>query len=73
MSTDTEVTRLEDPFLWKATPGKEKDWAIPMQRLSLTLNMKLLEKFNLLTDEEKRECLRYLKIMDKLIEGKVLK
>lgn len=71
--TDLTIATLENPFLYKAMPGKEVMLSLPIMRLGLTLNMKLWQKFELLTPKEKQQLQAYLVIIDKLIEGKTLR
>jgi hypothetical protein len=49
------VTVEENPYLYRAIPGKEKDLMIPVVILQLDTLEQLLESNNILTDERKKQ------------------
>jgi len=70
--TDLTISTLENPYLHKATPGKEIMLSLPLQALLIRQNMKLWKRFHLLTVEEEQQLERYLRIINRLAEGKTL-
>lgn len=67
--TDLTISTIEHPYLYKLRPGRETDITFPLQRLSLELNMRLWEKFDLMTGEEKYKLQQIMEKLNKLLEG----
>ena len=63
----------ENPYLYKAAPGKERDLAIPMGILQLDALEELLRSKNALTEEKKKQFETYRQGLIKLKDGQSLK
>jgi hypothetical protein len=63
----------ENPYLYKAAPGKERDLAIPMGILQLDVLEELLRSNNALTEEKKKQFETYRQGLIKLKDGQSLK
>ena len=59
----------ENPYLYKAAPGKEKDLMIPVVLLQLDALEELLRSNNALSNDKKREFEGYRQSLIKLMEG----
>jgi hypothetical protein len=59
----------ENPYLYKAAPGKEKDLMIPMGILQLDALEELLRSNNALTEEKKKKFEIYRQGLLTLMEG----
>ena len=59
----------ENPYLYKATPGKEKELMLPLTILQMDTLMELLKANNGLTDEKKAQYEAFRKGLVKLTEG----
>jgi hypothetical protein len=59
----------ENPYLYKAAPGKEKDLMIPMGILQLDALEELLRSNNALTEEKKKKFEIYRQGLLRLMEG----
>jgi hypothetical protein len=59
----------ENPYLYKAAPGKEKDLMIPLGILQLDALEELLRSNNALTEEKKKKFETYRKGLVTLMEG----
>ena len=63
----------ENPYLYKAAPGKERDLAIPMGILQLDVLEELLRSNNALTEEKKKQFETYRQGLIKLKDGQSLR
>lgn len=63
------VTVEENPYLYRAIPGKEKDLMIPIVILQLDTLEQLLESNNRLTDERKKQFELFRESLVKLKDG----
>jgi hypothetical protein len=59
----------ENPYLYKAAPGKEKDLMIPLVILQLDALEELLRSNNALTEEKKKKFETYRQGLLRLMEG----
>jgi hypothetical protein len=59
----------ENPYLYKAAPGKEKDLMIPLGILQLDALEELLRSNNALTEEKKKKFETYRQGLVTLMEG----
>ncbi len=59
----------ENPYLYKAAPGKEKDVMMPVVLLQLDALEELLRSNNALSDDKKKQFDAYRQILVKLVEG----
>jgi hypothetical protein len=59
----------ENPYLYKAAPGKEKDLMIPLVILQLDALEELLRSNNALTEEKKKKFETYRQGLVRLMEG----
>jgi len=67
------LTVEENPYLYKAAPGKERDLAIPMGILQLDALEELLRSSNALTEEKKKQFETYRQGLMKLKDGQSLR
>jgi cbb3-type cytochrome oxidase subunit 3 len=63
----------ENPYLYKAAPGKERDLMIPMGILQLDALEELLRSNNALTEEKKKRFETYRQGLMKLKDGQSLR
>ena len=63
------VATEENPYLYKAIPGKEKDLMIPVAIFHLDIMQYLLTSHNGLTEEKKKQFEIFRKGLIKLKEG----
>ena len=63
----------ENPYLYKAAPGKERDLMIPMGILQLDALEELLRSNNALTEEKKKQFETYRQGLMKLKDGQSLR
>lgn len=59
----------ENPYLYKAAPGKEKELMMPVLLLQLDALEELLRSNNALSDDKKKQFEAYRQILVKLVEG----
>src|SRR5919107_4934823 len=59
----------ENPYLYRAAPGKEKDLMIPILILQMDIFEDLLRENNTLTEEKKKQFEAYRQSLAKLVEG----
>lgn len=70
--TDIEIATLENPYLWKAQPGRDISLSLPLLRDTVKMNMALWRKFGLLTPKKEKQFNEYLVMLEVLINGKTL-
>jgi hypothetical protein len=59
----------ENPYLYRAAPGKEKDLMIPILIMQMDIFEELLRENNTLTEEKKRQFEVFRKDLTKLKQG----
>jgi hypothetical protein len=59
----------ENPYLYKAAPGKERDLMLPVTILQMDTLEELLQTNGLLTEEKKRQFNAYRRSLVRLMEG----
>ena len=67
---EQELATEENPYLYRAAPGKERDLMVPIYILQLETLEDLLRHNNALTDEKKRQFERFKADLVKLSQGK---
>jgi hypothetical protein len=67
------VATEENPYLYKAIPGKEKDLMIPVSIFHLEVLQDLLASNNALTEEKKKQFEIYIQGLIKLKEGHTMR
>jgi hypothetical protein len=67
------VATEENPYLYKAIPGKERDLMIPVYILELEIFEELLASHNALTDEKKKQLEIFRQSLRKLKEGHTMR
>ena len=67
------VSTEENPYLYKAIPGKEKDLMIPVAIFQLEALQDLLVTQNALTEEKKKQFEIYIQGLIKLKEGHTMR
>jgi hypothetical protein len=67
------VATEENPYLYKAIPGKEKDLMIPMSIFHLEVLQYLLASHNGLTEEKKKQFEIFIQGLIKLKEGHTMR
>jgi hypothetical protein len=63
----------ENPYLYKAAPGKEKDLMIPVVLLQLDALEELLRSNNALSDDKKKQFEGYRQSLTNLTRGHSIK
>lgn len=63
------VATEENPYLYKAAPGKERDLMIPIAVLQLDTLEELLRSTNTLTEEKKAQFQMFRESLVKLMQG----
>jgi hypothetical protein len=59
----------ENPYLYKAAPGKERDLMLPITILQMDTLEELLQTNGSLTEEKKRQFNAYRRSLVRLMEG----
>ena len=67
---EQELATEENPYLYRAAPGKERDLMVPIYILQLDALEDLLRQNNALTDDKKRQFERFKADLVKLSQGK---
>ena len=67
---EQELATEENPYLYRAAPGKERDLMIPVIILQMETLEDLLRQNNALTDEKKRQFQKFKEELGKLAEGR---
>ena len=67
---EQELATEENPYLYRASPGKERDLMVPITILQLETLEDLLRQNNSLTDEKKRQFQKFKEELVKLAEGR---
>ena len=67
---EQELATEENPYLYRAAPGKERDLMVPIFILQLETLEELLRQNNALTDEKKRQFESLKADLVKLTQGK---
>lgn len=71
--TDLAISTLENPYLYKSLPGKELLLSWPIARDTILLRMEMARVLNALTPELEARFNNHLRLIDKLMNGEVLK
>lgn len=66
------VATEENPYLYKAAPGKERDLMIPIAVLQLDTLEELLRSNNTLTEEKKAQFQSFRESLVKLMQGQAV-
>jgi len=67
---EQELATEENPYLYRAAPGKERDLMVPIYILQLETLEDLLRQNNALTEEKKKQFQKYKIDLLKLAEGR---
>ena len=67
---EQELATEENPYLYRAAPGKERDLMVPIYILQLETLEELLRQNNALTDEKKRQFESFKADLVKLAQGR---
>jgi hypothetical protein len=67
---EQELATEENPYLYRAMPGKERDLMIPITILQMETLEDLLRQNNALTDEKKRQFQNFKDELLKLAQGR---
>ena len=67
---EQELATEENPYLYRAMPGKERDLMIPIMILQLETLEDILRQNNALTDEKKRQFQNFKDELLKLAQGR---
>jgi hypothetical protein len=67
---EQELATEENPYLYRAAPGKERDLMVPIAILQLETLEDLLRQNNALTDEKKRQFQNLKNDLVKLAQGR---
>jgi hypothetical protein len=67
---EQELATEENPYLYRAAPGKERDLMVPIILLQMETLEDLLRQNNGLTDEKKRQFQKFKEQLVKLAEGR---
>ena len=67
---EQELATEENPYLYRAMPGKERDLMIPITILQMETLEDLLRQSNALTDEKKRQFQNFKDELLKLAQGR---
>ena len=69
---EQELATEENPYLYRAAPGKERDLMVPIYILQLETLEDLLRQNNALTDEKKRQFESFKADLVKLAQGRAI-
>ena len=67
---EQELATEENPYLYRAAPGKERDLMVPIYILQLETLEDLLRQNNSLTEEKKRQFQNFKAELLKLAQGR---
>ena len=67
---EQELATEENPYLYRAAPGKERDLMVPIYILQLDALEDLLRQNNALTEDKKRQFQKFKVDLLKLAEGR---
>lgn len=67
---EQELATEENPYLYRAAPGKERDLMVPIYILQLDTLEDLLRQNNALTEDKKKQFQKYKIDLLKLAEGR---
>jgi uncharacterized membrane protein len=67
---EQELATEENPYLYRAAPGKERDLMVPIYILQLDALEDLLRQNNALTEDKKRQFQKFKTDLLKLAEGR---
>ena len=67
---EQELATEENPYLYRAAPGKERDLMVPIYLLQLETLEDLLRQNNALTEDKKRQFQKFKVDLLKLAEGR---
>jgi hypothetical protein len=67
---EQELAVEENPYLFRAAPGKERDLMVPIMKLQLETLEDLLRNNNALTEEKKKQFKIFKEELMKLAEGR---
>jgi hypothetical protein len=67
---EQELATEENPYLYRAAPGKERDLMVPIYILQLDALEDLLRQNNALTEDKKRQFQKFKIDLLKLAEGR---
>lgn len=67
--TEQVIQAERHPFNYKSYPGKERRLQLPLQYLTTRKLMEMLDKFGLLSEEEREEFRNYLEMIQRLMRG----
>jgi len=67
---EQELATEENPYLYRAAPGKERDLMVPIYILQLDTLEDLLRQNNALTEDKKRQFQKFKTDLLKLAEGR---
>ena len=70
--TDINIGVEENPYLWKAQPGRDKQLSLPLQLRSLQIALRWWEKEGVLTAEDRVFYKHKMAVIQRLIDGKSL-
>jgi hypothetical protein len=72
-SSEQDIFQEENPYNFIVLKGKEEIISYPYFLLALKTNLRLLEKFGCVTEEEKKQFQYFYDLVDKLLQGYNLK
>jgi hypothetical protein len=67
---EQELATEENPYLYRAAPGKERDLMVPIIKLQMETLEDLLKQNNALTEEKKLQFQKFNEELVKLAEGR---
>lgn len=68
--TDLEIGVEENPYLFKATEGKEKDLSLPLQIWTIQSIIEIKKALGIANDSDLKEAQEYIEACRNLIKGK---
>lgn len=69
LSTDISIQTLQNPYVYKATPGKELALSLPLQKKQLELLIRFYKQFPFFTHEDEEELRAHLRMVESLMRG----
>ena len=73
METDTMISALSNPYLFRIQPGKEEKIQIPLTLLNLRVQKAFMQKLGIMTPELSRDFDSFESLLTRLLSGEEIR
>jgi hypothetical protein len=73
MQTDTQIAVLSNPYVFRIQPGKEEKISYPMTLFGLKIQRIWMEKYDLMTDDLRKEFDNFEVMLKRLMAGEEIR